>query len=92
MGRSRSTGIRPADFYLPYLVRRNETAGRCAVRIDKDGYHSVQELAFEPDELAAVGAAGARAAARRSCSPSKARSALRKLAFDVPGIVEQGHG
>lgn len=80
--------LRPADFYLPYLSIL-DASGRVKAprRVDRDGYHSVQALAFEPDELAAIGAAAARV--QKLGDPllaSHARSACRKLAFDIPGI------
>ena len=80
--------LRPADFYLPYLSILDHSGRRKAPRrVDRDGYHSVQALAFEPDELAAIGTALARV--QKLGDPllaAHARSASRKLAFDIPGI------
>jgi len=78
--------LRSHDFYLPYLVLR-ETSGRTTrpKRIDKYGYHGLKELAFEPDELDAVVKAGDRV--QKLGDPSladAARSAVRKLAVDLP--------
>lgn len=84
--------LRPADFYLPYLSILDH-AGRTRTprRIDRDGYHSVQSLAFEPDELAALGAAVGRV--QKLGDPvlaAHARSASRKLAFDLPDLEREG--
>lgn len=80
--------LRPSDFYLPYLSIIDASGRRKAPpRVDRDGYHSVQALAFEPDELAAIGAAAARV--QKLGDPllaAHARSACRKLAFDIPGL------
>lgn len=80
--------VRPGDFYLPYLsILDSSGRGKAPRRVDRDGYHSVRTLAFEPDELAAIGAAAARV--QKLGDPllaSHARSACRKLAFDIPGI------
>jgi predicted DNA-binding transcriptional regulator YafY len=85
--------IRPKDFYLPYLSIVEDSGRRKRPRrLDKDGYHSVLELAFEPDELAAVAAAGERA--QKLGDPflaESARSALRKLAFDLPQVRDESH-
>ena len=84
--------LRPADFYLPYLsILEHSGRSKAPRRVDRDGYHSVQALAFEPDELAALGAALARV--QKLGDPLLAahgRSASRKLAFDLPGIENDG--
>ena len=81
--------LRPADFYLPYLAVVQSGRKVSPRRVDKNGYHSVQELAFEPDEIAAVGAAAERVQKLGdSLLAEHARSAARKLAFDVPGIAD----
>jgi predicted DNA-binding transcriptional regulator YafY len=73
------------DFYLPYLsvtTPRGRTAPR---RIDRHGYQALRTLTFEPDELAVVAAAASRA--RLLGDPAlgtDVRSAIRKLAFDLP--------
>ncbi|MGH7515835.1 MAG: helix-turn-helix transcriptional regulator [Gemmatimonadales bacterium] len=73
------------EFYLPYLSLR--LAGRPSHprRVDKDGYRSLPELSFEPDELEAVAHAAARV--RELGDPllaEHAESAVRKLAVDLP--------
>lgn len=84
--------LRPADFYLPYLsILEHSGRSKTPRHVDRDGYHSVQSLAFEPDELAALGAALARV--QKLGDPllaAHARSASRKLAFDIPGIDGDG--
>jgi len=84
--------LRPADFYLPYLsILEHSGRTRSPRRVDRDGYHSVQSLEFEPDELAVLGAALARV--QKLGDPilaAHARSAARKLAFDIPGIEHDG--
>jgi proteasome accessory factor B len=84
--------LRPADFYLPYLsLVAERTPGRTARRVDRDGYRSVKELAFEPDELAAIADAGARVRQVGNALLSEhAAGALRKLAFDLPQVGEAG--
>ena len=84
--------LRPADFYLPYLAIVEGSGRRTAPRrVDRDGYHSVRELAFEPDELAVIGAAAARVQKLGDgLLAEHARSAARKLAFDVPGLDDDG--
>ncbi len=84
--------LRPADFYLPYLSILDHSGRRKAPRrVDRDGYHSVQSLAFEPHELVAIAAAMTRV--QKLGDPhlaAHARSASRKLAFDIPGIDRDG--
>jgi proteasome accessory factor B len=84
--------LRPADFYLPYLAVMQSGRKVSPKRVDRDGYHSVQELAFEPDEIAAIGAAAERVQKLGDALlAEQARSAVRKLAFDVPGIADHDH-
>jgi predicted DNA-binding transcriptional regulator YafY len=82
--------LRPADFYLPYLsIAASEATGRTSRRLDKDGYRSVKQLAFEPDELAAIADAAARV--RQVGNPllsEHSASGLRKLAFDLPQVED----
>jgi predicted DNA-binding transcriptional regulator YafY len=80
--------LRPADFYLPYLsIVAEQAARRSPRRLDKDGYRSVKELAFEPDELAAIADAAARVKQVGNALLSEhAGSGLRKLAFDLPQL------
>jgi predicted DNA-binding transcriptional regulator YafY len=85
--------LRPSDFYLPYLsIVEHSGRRRAPPRLDKAGYHAVLDLAFEPDELAAVAAAGARV--QKLGDPllvESAQSALRKLAFDLPQVRDESH-
>jgi len=74
------------DFYLPYLtVRLEDGTPSAPQKVDRNGYRALQQLAFEPDELAAVVEAARRV--RELGDPVLAehvRSAMRKLAFDLP--------
>jgi predicted DNA-binding transcriptional regulator YafY len=85
--------LRARDFYLPYLALMVE--GRPvarAKRVDRDGYRSLPELCFEPDELEAVVAAGRRVEQLGSAAlAEQARSALRKLAADLPVGAAETH-
>jgi proteasome accessory factor B/proteasome accessory factor C len=85
--------LRTKDFYLPYLALMVE--GRPvakAKRVDRDGYRSLPELAFEPDELEAIVAAGRRVEQLGSAAlAEQARSALRKLAADLPVGAAETH-
>jgi len=80
--------LRSNDFYLPYLSLNTPAGARTAAAArstDRYGYRSLSRLAFEPDELAALASAGKRA--QELGDPAlavEARSALRKLAFDLP--------
>ena len=80
--------LRSNDFYLPYLSLNTPAGARTAAAArstDCYGYRSLSRLAFEPDELAALASAGKRA--QELGDPAlavEARSALRKLAFDLP--------
>ena len=77
--------LKPRAFYLPYLVLADGEARSEPRRIRRDGYQALQTLAFEPDELAAVGAAAARVRALGDpLLAADAESAMRKLAFDLP--------
>ncbi|HET6577546.1 MAG TPA: WYL domain-containing protein [Gemmatimonadales bacterium] len=73
------------DFYLPYLALMEEGRAARPRKLDRDGYRALPTVTFEPDELAAVAAAGARV--RELGDPllaEHAESALRKLAVDLP--------
>ncbi len=72
------------EFYLPYLSLYQE--GRTeARRLTQQGYRALRSLRFDADELAAVVEAGRRTAAIGDPElADAARSALRKLAFDLP--------
>ncbi|MFL5576220.1 MAG: helix-turn-helix transcriptional regulator [Gemmatimonadaceae bacterium] len=81
--------IRKDNFYLPYVLLAAPAGGEKSTprhgRVDLYGYHRVQSLAFEPDELAAVADAAARVRALGDPSlAADAGSAMRKLAFDLP--------
>ena len=53
--------LRTRDFYLPYLTVVGPAGQAGPRRVDRDGYRALQTLAFEPDELALVVDAAARA-------------------------------
>ncbi|HEU4828414.1 MAG TPA: WYL domain-containing protein [Gemmatimonadales bacterium] len=86
--------LAPRDFYMPYLSLVLDGRQVEPMRVDRDGYRSLERLAFEADELKAVVEAGARV--RQLGDPSLAAdagSALRKLAVDLPldaGLVREG--
>lgn len=84
--------LRPSNFYLPYLSILDHTGrGKTPPRVDRDGYHSVQSLTFAPDELSALGAAISRV--QKLGDPllaEHARSACRKLAFDLEDLRREG--
>ena len=78
--------LRREAFYLPYLSliqdARPKTRPR---RVDRYGYRSLPELAFEADELDAVVEAARRVQQLGDPALAElARSAMRKLAFDLP--------
>ena len=77
--------LRSKNFYLPYLAIVAERGIRHPTKVDRFGYRSLETLAFEPDELQAI-VEGARRVARLGDSvlAAEARSAVRKLAFDLP--------
>lgn len=84
-GESPRYRLRKQDFYLPYLSVAGPDGRVGARRVDRDGYRALRTLAFEPEELALVVEAASRA--RQLGDPAlaaDARSALRKLAFDLP--------
>ena len=77
--------LQPQHFYLPYLTLRSTTGSTKPKKVDRYGYHALQTLAFEPDQLSAVIDAAARV--RQLGDPllaEHADSALRKLAADLP--------
>lgn len=83
--------LRPRDFYLPYLHLLEEGRSRpLEDPLDRDGYRTLPTLAFEPDELAAIGELAGRLPALGIPSILEdARSALRKLgAVPVPAGEE----
>jgi predicted DNA-binding transcriptional regulator YafY len=77
--------IRTKDFYLPYLGIVSARGVEKPTVVDRYGYRSLDRLAFSADELEAI-----RDGARRAVQAGdpvladEARSALRKLAFDLP--------
>ncbi len=77
--------LQPQNFYLPYLTLRSEGATAKPKKVDRYGYRTLAQLAFEPEELAAVVDAATRV--RQLGDPllaEHADSALRKLAADLP--------
>ncbi len=73
------------DFYLPYLSVVADGAPSRPRTVDRDGYRALARLAFEPAELEAVADAGRRV--EQLGDPllaAHARSAIRKLAADLP--------
>jgi proteasome accessory factor B len=73
------------NFYLPYLSLIRDGRPTTPRRVDHFGYRALASLTFEPDELAAVVQAAGRV--MRLGDPVLAehvKSALRKLAFDLP--------
>ena len=75
------------DFYLPYLqaVAPTGKAASGPRRIDRYGYHALQSLSLEPDELAVVLAAAGRVRALGDPLLSlDAESAMRKFSVDLP--------
>jgi len=76
------------QFYLPFLQLAYERP-RPPVRPRGPGYLSLQVLAFEPDELDAIARAARRVAALGDPALAhEAMSALRKLAHDLPPLLE----
>jgi proteasome accessory factor B len=77
--------LRTKDFYLPYLGIVSARGLERPVKVDRYGYRSLDTLAFSPDELEAI-VEGARRAAQAGdpLLVEEARSAIRKLAFDLP--------
>lgn len=77
--------LRSKDFYLPYLGIVSERGKSTPEKLDRYGYHSLATLAFEPDELEAI-VEGAKRVAQVGdpVLAEDARSAMRKLAFDLP--------
>jgi len=83
--------LRSTDFYLPYLGIATSRGVKLPPKVDEYGYQSLAKLGFEPDELEAV-AEGARLVAQAG-DPTlidDTRSALRKLAFDLPLGATEG--
>jgi len=83
--------LRSSDFYLPYLGVATSRGLKLSSKSDAYGYRSLAKLGFEPDELEAV-AEGARLVTQAGdpTLTDDARSALRKLAFDLPLGATEG--
>jgi predicted DNA-binding transcriptional regulator YafY len=77
--------LRTKDFYLPYLGIVSARGLERPETVDRYGYRSLETLAFSPDELEAI-VEGARRVAQAGdpLLAEEARSAIRKLAFDLP--------
>ncbi|MBK7906137.1 MAG: WYL domain-containing protein [Gemmatimonadetes bacterium] len=79
-------------FYLPFLqlaYERTRGPGRPPARPRGPGYQSLPVLAFEPDELDAVARAARRVTALGDAALAhEATTALRKLAHDLPMVLE----
>jgi predicted DNA-binding transcriptional regulator YafY len=84
--------LRPQDFYLPFLaVSANGAAA--PRKVPPEGYRSLESLAFEPDELAALSDAAARVRALGDpMLAADVESAMRKFAFDLPAAAEPEPG
>lgn len=79
--------LRPADFYMPYLALHQGPSTRRTRRVNRDGYHSIKDLTFEPDEVAVIADAAVRARqAGNALLVEHVTAALRKLAFDLPEV------
>ena len=78
--------LRRDAFYLPYLTLMQGAARKSSPRrVDRYGYRALPELAFEADELEAVVEAARRVQQLGDPTlPTLAKSAMRKLAFDMP--------
>lgn len=73
------------EFYLPYLSLMVDGRPRPPKTVDRDGFRALEHLAFEPDELAAiVHAAGRIESLGNPVLSADAKSAVRKLAADLP--------
>lgn len=85
--------LRTKEFYLPYLGIVSERGIERPTTVDRYGYRSLETLAFEPDELEAI-VEGARRVAQAGdpVLAADARSAVRKLAFDLPLGATDGPG
>lgn len=75
--------LKREHFYLPYLSVAG--AKQPPKTVDRDGFRALARLAFEPDELIAVEQAARRVESLGEAElAAHARSALRKLAADLP--------
>lgn len=77
--------LRRTDFYLPYLGIVSDRGVQHPEKVRQNGYGAIKTLAFEPDELQVIGEAASRALqVGDEALSDNVRSALRKLAFDLP--------
>lgn len=77
--------LRVSDFYLPYLGIVSERGIKLPDKVARRGYQSVQSLAFDSDELQVIAAGAARVLHIGDAElAATARTAVRKLAFDLP--------
>ena len=85
--------LRTKDFYLPYLGVVSARGIEQPTKVDRYGYRSLEKLAFSSDELQAI-VDGARRVAQIGdpVLAAEARSAVRKLAFDLPLGATDGPG
>ena len=85
--------LRTKDFYLPYLGIVSARGIEKPTTVDRYGYRSLDNLAFSPDELEAI-VDGARRVTQigDAVLAEEARSAVRKLAFDLPLGSTDGPG
>jgi proteasome accessory factor B len=84
-GEVRGYRLRTRDFYMPYLAVVDAERRTEPERVDRDGFRSLELLSFTSDELAAI-ADGARQVLHLDDDDlaGDVRSALRKLAVDLP--------
>ena len=84
-GEVRGYRLRTRDFYMPYLAVVDAERRTEPERVDRDGFRSLELLSFTSDELAAI-ADGARQVLYLDDDDlaGDVRSALRKLAVDLP--------
>lgn len=77
--------LRNTDFYLPYLMLREEWGTTAPRKVGRYGYNSLSELSFEADELGAIASAAKLVGSMGDpFLAGCAESAMRKLAFDLP--------
>lgn len=84
--------LRVRDFYLPYLSLVTARGIEHPTKVSKFGYGTIDALTFEPDELQLIGDSATRVLQVGDTTLSDdAKSALRKLAFDLPLGATDGH-
>lgn len=77
--------LRVRDFYLPYLGVVTARGIDQPAKVTRFGYGAIQSLAFEPDELVVISEAASLVQQVGDATlADDARSAQRKLAFDLP--------